>query len=299
MSSASEPAASPPAPPEGTPTKPAETDDIPISRTVRWVFGIGIVVSYGICALVFRIPAPGRFTTVQHAEEYCYELERQASGLSSTNGVYALVLTLVFIGATYLAMSVTAKSEWVRRALFATTLICAPLAFFLYRRSDAAVELAAAASEALKRSADLAEAKARGDKKAEADATTDGTSHRICVGAWGEWVKSRIDSNQIGRVALQEAAKTRDAELDKRIQKAEAAANRMQQVEGLSTQTVDAADRVEAALAKVTQALESKKGEDLSAAKTAVKEASDAVKAAPKAAPAPPAPPQIPPPNAP
>lgn len=295
MSSPNEPEASPPAPPEAPPNEAGGDEVIPISRPIRWVFGIGVGVSYAICALVFRIPAPGRFTTVQNAEQYCYDLERKASGLSSVNGVYALLLTLVFIGATYLAMSVTAKNEWVRRALFATTLLCAPLAFFLYRRSDAAVELAAAASDALKRSADLAEAKARGDQKAEKDAATDGTSYRICVGAWGEWVKSRIDSNQIGRVALQEAAKTRDAELEKRIQKAEAAANRMQLVEGLSTQTVNAADRVEAALAKVTQALESKKGEDLNAAKTAVKEATEAVKAAPKATPTPPVAPQTPP----
>jgi hypothetical protein len=45
----------------------------------------------------------------------------------------------------------------------------------------------------------------------------------------------------------------------------------MQQAEGLSVKAIDAADRVETAMTKVTQALESKKPEDLSAAQSAVK----------------------------
>ena len=300
MPSANEPQANEPADVPNQPDEEGSDDMIPFSGRVRWAIGIVLALVYAGCALAYKSPAPGPYIGVAESQSYCYELERKASGLSSVNGVYAMLLTLVFIGATYLAMSVTAKNEWVRRALFATTLICAPLAFFLYRRSDAAVELAAAASDALKRSADLAEAKAQGDKKTEADATTDGTSYRICAGAWGEWVKSRIDSNQIGRVALQEAAKTRDTELDKRLQRAEAvsakateAANRMQQVEGLSGRAVEAANRVEAALAKVTLALGTKKPEDLKAAETAVNEAHAAIKAAP-APPPPAAPPPAP-----
>jgi hypothetical protein len=300
MPSANEPQANEPAAVPPQRNEEGSDDMIPFSGPVRWVIGIGLLVAYASFALYFRIPAPGPFTNVADSHTYCFNLEQKASGLSSVNAVYAMMLTLVFIGATYLAMSVTAKNEWVRRALFATTLICAPLAFFLYRRSDAAVELAAAASDALKRSADLAEAKLQaerklqGDKQAQEDATTDGTSYRICAGAWGEWVKSRIDSNQIGRVALQEAAKTRDAELDKRLQRVESVsakaatdgAHRMEQVEGLSSKAVDAANRVEAALAKVTLALGSKKPEDLKAARAAVDDANAAIKATPKAVPA-------------
>lgn len=289
MSSASDPKPSDPTASEPEPSDPKPSDASSDEAagvgamlgggTGRWALAGVIVLSYAIFAAVFRIPAPPRYVNPDQAQLYCQELQAAASGLSSVNAVYALLLTLVFIGSTYLAMSLSARNDWIRRALFATTLLCAPVAFFLYRRSDAAVELAAAASEGLKRSADQADAKAQADPKAQADAKSDGTSYRICVGAWGEWVKSRIDSNQIGRVALQESAKTRDAELAKRLQ----------EVEGISTKAVDAAERVETALTKVTQALESQKPEDMSAAKAAVEEANKAVRPAPHAPVAPPA----------
>jgi hypothetical protein len=157
------------------------------------------------CYLIdrYRIPVPFK-TSDSFYPDYCYEIAWRAEALANVHFVGAVFLTAVVVVAGYMAVSHGNTMEAPYRGTVAAivVLLSVPAAFMMYRRSDAAVELAAVANEARSPEQPLA-AGASSTLSADPPAR----AYNVCSKAWSAWVRSRMESNAIGRAALQESAK--------------------------------------------------------------------------------------------
>ena len=172
------------------------------------------ILIYSTLIAVHRIPVPFKTSESAHSD-YCYEIACRASMLANIHFVTGIGMTAIVIVAGYCAVSHgnTAEAPYRGTAAALVVLLGAPASFMMFRLSDAAVELAAVANEAGSPDSVPVVVRAAGaTSSAVAPRPPDPErAYAICSKAWSAWIRSRMESNAIGRAALEENLKLKSA----------------------------------------------------------------------------------------
>lgn len=162
--------------------------------TAVLMIGLGI---YGWVLAGTQVPVPRLPPNASAAEGYCYELSLAGSKLSVIHGTTALALTAIVIICG--SAAVVLAAEPANRILLLSVVIVTGLgALYMFKRADAAAELAAAGSNARLLAPVGGTASLTANER---------VMHDTCAKAWTEWLKSRSDANAIARAALEESLK--------------------------------------------------------------------------------------------